>query len=191
MLSRVGLHLSHRFTTRQVISRVFALVLALHMPKLVLATGAAHKRNTCPHPIDHCMREIVHKFRSTGFIGVEIKHLERGGVLITNVLAGTPAEKAGIHPGDKLLALNGFPFRKNSPQVARVLKPGNEVTCTVKRNGTNQDLKLTLGPMPASMLATYIGEHMMTHVETSTKANLANTLKVSKKSPIKKFRSAP
>jgi len=41
------------------------------------------------------------------------------------------------------------------------------ITWTVKRAGYNKDLQVTLGRMPADMLARHIGEHMMMHAATA------------------------
>ena len=47
--------------------------------------------------------------------------------------------------------------------------PGATVTCTIKRNGVDKRFKIKLVPMPADLLAKYIGEHMMEHSQDNTK----------------------
>lgn len=110
---------------------------------------------------------MVTELKSTGFIGVELdKPGDKGEMVVTKVVPGAPAEKAGIQKGDVLVALNGIPFSKdNWKKMAEVKKPGREVTCTVKRGTTNKNIKLTLVPMPADLMAKYIGEHMMKHAK--------------------------
>ncbi len=68
--------------------------------------------------------------------------LARAGVVIANMYLGSPAQQAGLKPGDLLLELGGTPVR--SAEGARVQiarrKPGTRLTVQVLR-GTN---KLTL-----------------------------------------------
>ena len=68
--------------------------------------------------------------------------LAHGGVVIANMYVGSPAQKAGLKPGDLLLALGGAPVR--SAENARVeiarQKPGSTLAVRVQR-GTK---KLTL-----------------------------------------------
>ena len=42
-------------------------------------------------------------------------------------------------------------------------KPGQSVTYTVKREGVDREITLTLAPMPADVMARWIGEHMKEH----------------------------
>ena len=53
----------------------------------------------------------------------------------------------------------------NWDAINKVKLPGKEVTCTIKRNGANREFTLTLVPMPADLMAKYIGEHMMEHAK--------------------------
>ncbi len=61
--------------------------------------------------------------------------LEHGGVVIVNLFVGSPAQKAGLKPGDLLLGLDGKPVR--SAEGARVtiarLKPGSALAVRVLR----------------------------------------------------------
>ncbi len=41
--------------------------------------------------------------------------------------------------------------------------PGQEVIYTVKRNGYDKEISLTLAPMPADVMAQWIGKHMIEH----------------------------
>ena len=139
-------------------------VLALALLTPLTAYGGDHKK--CTLKVDDCLNAMVTKLKSTGFIGVELEESKKGALVITKIVPGAPAEKAGIQVGDELMALNGIPFSKESHhKMEKVKKPGKEVTCTIKRNGANKDIRLTLVPMPADLMAKYIGEHMMSHAK--------------------------
>jgi C-terminal processing protease CtpA/Prc len=143
---------------------IVTLSLALWMPLSVLA-GGHHKGEKCDKPIQECLNSMIAELKSTGFIGVEIDtDKETGTFKVTKIIEGTPAEKAGIQVGDVLFAIDGIKFtKKNHEAIRKVKKPGKQVTCTIKRDGANRELKMTLVPMPADLMAKYIGEHMMLH----------------------------
>ena len=48
------------------------------------------------------------------------------------------------------------------------MTPGKTVTYTVVRNGSEKDLKVELGSIPETVMAQWIGQHMLTaHVDPS------------------------
>ena len=69
------------------------------------------------------------------------------GVVVYQVQAGSGAARAGLKQGDIITALNGTPV--TDPNTFRNLiantSPGAEVTLTVKRDGTEQQVRATLG----------------------------------------------
>jgi len=69
------------------------------------------------------------------------------GVVVYNVLSGSGADRAGLRKGDVITALNGK--QVDDPNSFRNLiastAPGTEVTLTVKRNGSEQQVRATLG----------------------------------------------
>ncbi len=69
------------------------------------------------------------------------------GIYVTDVTAGSGAEKAGIRPGDIIVALAGKKIEtvKDLDIVKEAYKPGDTVTVTVVRDGKRLDLKLTFG----------------------------------------------
>ena len=143
------------------------LSLALLMPLPVFAGGHCKGKDCkkCEKPVQDCLNSMVTELKSTGFIGVEIDtDKETGTYKVKKVIEGTPAEKAGIQHGDVLFAIDGIQFtKKNHEAISKVKKPGKQVTCTIKRNGAKREIKMTLVPMPADLMAKYIGEHMMEH----------------------------
>jgi 2-alkenal reductase len=82
------------------------------------------------------------------------------GVLVTPpsgssqaaVVAGSPAEAAGVKDGDLITAVNDQRIDGNHSldDVMTQFAPGDELTLTVLRNGQPVDLTVTLGTRPAS-----------------------------------------
>lgn len=136
------------------------LVLA---PAAVLA-GDEHK---CTAPVQDCLNEMVSKLKQTGFIGVDLDDSKGPDhLVVTEVFPGTAAEQAGIKKGDILVGLDGITFTKeNGAKMAKIKVPGKKVTCTIKREGKKIELPVTLTPMPADLMAKYIGDHMMSHAK--------------------------
>jgi serine protease Do len=67
------------------------------------------------------------------------------GVTITDVVAGKPAEKAGLQIGDTITAVNGKPVKTGDElvNIISAVKPGNKVEITYLRNG--QEKKASVG----------------------------------------------
>jgi serine protease Do len=77
----------------------------------------------------------------------ELKLKEDYGVEITRVEENSPAEKAGIKPGDVVLEYNGQRVEgmQQFGRMVRETPPGREVKLTVSRNGAAQTLSAVLG----------------------------------------------
>jgi carboxyl-terminal processing protease len=66
---------------------------------------------------------------------------------IVSPIEGSPADKAGLHPGDKVIAIDGEDMKGVAPEQARlkVLGPeGTTVTLTVVRDGEPEPLKFVI-----------------------------------------------
>ncbi len=84
-----------------------------------------------------------------------------GAVLVTSgrqkaVLAGSPAEKAGLKPDDKILAIDREPINKHSLSLLlQKYRPNNTVELAVERRGQEIKLNVVLGEIiGSSWLAT-------------------------------------
>lgn len=94
-----------------------------------------------------------------GYLGVQTQSLtpelaesfglskDLHGMVVTEVSAGSPAEKAGLKHGDVLLAFNGRPvssFDDLRLSIAQ-MSPGSTVKIQISRNGKERMLEATLG----------------------------------------------
>ncbi len=76
---------------------------------------------------------------------------DKVGALVKGVTPGSPAEKAGIKPGDVLRSIGGKSIHSDKEVVANVegRKPGAEVQVEILRNNSvKQTLKLKIGDRP-------------------------------------------
>jgi putative serine protease PepD len=85
------------------------------------------------------------------YLGVEVSTIVGGGVLVQSVQRGGPADRAGIRPGDVIVALAGRPT-PTSEELALVLatlKPGQSVSLQVVRpSGRQATVTVKLGTAP-------------------------------------------
>jgi len=85
------------------------------------------------------------------YLGVRIQSVS-GGARITQVVAGSPAAKAGLKVGDVITAFDGKTTTSADDLTAAVTgaKSGDTVTVTVKRGGTTKHVSVQLGVQPTS-----------------------------------------
>ena len=129
----------------------------------------------CTMPLQDCLDRMSASLKTTGWVGIEYDNsiVSGGGYRILKVIEASPAGKAGLRSGDILYAMNGVRIAEdNFPALAKAReewKPGQSVTYTIKREGVDREITLTLAPMPADVMARWIGEHMKMH-ETAERA---------------------
>ena len=145
-----------------VISAVMIMVMA--------APAMAGEVSKCTASTQDCLNHMVKNLKGRGWVGIEMD--DRGGIdkmVITKVIEGSPAEKAGFKVGDTLAAVNGIAFaednQKQLKDIQYSMKPGADFTYTVFRKGSKVDLEVELSQLPESVMAQWIGSHMMDHAE--------------------------
>jgi serine protease DegQ len=108
------------------------------------------------------MEQIIQKGSVTrGWIGVGVQDITTElaqsfklsaarGVLITQVERGSPADKAGMKPGDILLAVNDRPVADTTTMLNLIasLQPGQQAVVRLSRNQADTDLTVTIGRRP-------------------------------------------
>jgi hypothetical protein len=131
--------------------------------------GSGTKR--CNRSVRECVEYMSKMLKATGWVGVELTVDEATGIYtIEKVIAGSPAEEADIKRGDVLRNINGLPMAEFHRKILSNwgkanYKPGQSVTYMIERGGHDRRLEITLAPMPAEILARYIGQHLLEHAE--------------------------
>ncbi len=148
-----------------------ALVAVALVAALPVLAGGDHKK--CTYSTQECLDHMAAKMKTSGWVGVELDFDEATGVpTVTKVIPGSPAQAAGIMPGDVLVALNGTRIGSGHGEPLKKARedwePGQAVTYTIKRDGQDRQVDLTLAPMPADVMAAWIGNHMLEHVSVAT-----------------------
>jgi S1-C subfamily serine protease len=91
---------------------------------------------------------------SHAFLGISSADGD-GGVVVESVGSGSAAEKAGLQPGDVIVAFDGQEVDATDDLVSalRGKSPGDTVEIQVDRNGERLDLTVTLGERPTEPAA--------------------------------------
>lgn len=73
------------------------------------------------------------------------------GVLVADVVKGSPAEEAGIQPGDVIVSVDDTPVGNTDELQTEIMyrRPGDVVQIGILRNGDRITLPVTLGERPA------------------------------------------
>ncbi|MBK5103554.1 MAG: Do family serine endopeptidase [Burkholderiales bacterium] len=97
-----------------------------------------------------------------GWVGVELQEITQeladsfklattAGVLVAGVQRGSPADRAGVRPGDIVVTVDGRPVL--DPDSMRnlivALKPGKQTKLRLKRGDKDIDLQVSVGKRPA------------------------------------------
>ena len=117
------------------------------------------------------VRNVVAQIQETGvvergWLGVSIQDVDRNladsfgldrprGALIAQVGKDSPAEQAGLEPGDVILAFAGEALETSAdlPHVVGLIAPGTKVVAVIFREGREQDLTVEVGGLGADEVA--------------------------------------
>lgn len=104
----------------------------------------------------------MHQGTDTGFLGIYMASLTPGiknqigyngssGVAVQQVFSGSPADKAGIQPGDVILQADGKDYDsiKDLHNYIASKKPGDEIRLNVWSQGMKKFVAIKLGETPA------------------------------------------
>ena len=89
--------------------------------------------------------------KPTGFIGVQIKPADSGGIEVVEAIGGGPADKAGVKAGDVIKKVGDKEVADVEAFVEQVrkAKPGDKLKLKVTRDGKDMDVTITVGKRPS------------------------------------------
>ena len=93
-----------------------------------------------------------HSAKSAAWAGAWLERTSSGTVTVAEVAKGSPASKAGLKPGDVVLAVNGYDLSDSQARATCASKAnctvGSTVNYTVMRGTSTKHIKLKLEKMP-------------------------------------------
>jgi serine protease Do len=109
---------------------------------------------------------LAHGKVTRGFLGVTVQDVNQGladsfgmkrpeGALVSDVTAGSPAQKAGLQAGDVIVQVGNEPVTTSTElpaQIAR-MQPGSHATLKVLRKGDVRSIDVTLAAVPTDRVA--------------------------------------
>jgi serine protease Do len=112
---------------------------------------------------DQVTHQLIAKGKVTrGYIGATIESLSddladswglagRKGAQVTELVPGGPAQRAGLQPGDVVVAVNGVPVKSNTEMTREVAKSqaGDVIHLDVFRAGKERTVDVTSGTRPS------------------------------------------
>jgi len=105
----------------------------------------------------NAVKTIVDQIIATGkvdrpYLGIQLAPTQDGSEVVQQVETDSPAAKGGLEAGDIIKAVDGQNTVDDNPFINQVLfnhKPGDKITVTVDRDGSEQKVDITLGERPA------------------------------------------
>ena len=128
----------------------------------VAVPALAGKGEKCTADAQTCLNHFS-SYKEKGWHGLKYEANDKGDLVVKSVVAGSPAEKSRFQVGDILVSLNGA--KMSDKEAVKKAKgewmPGSLVTYSVLRGGTEQQVVVTLAPMPEEAYAEMVGQHMI------------------------------
>ncbi|MEM9596845.1 MAG: PDZ domain-containing protein [Acidobacteriota bacterium] len=142
---------------------------------LALSTGpVAMAGEPCDFSCSPCVVEMVENLKERGWVGIQIDKNEKGTWAIAHVVPKSPAFRAGIQPGDVLVAVDGVPYKKGNwnklEKAYAGMRPGRTVTYTVKRDGQRRAIGVELTAIPKRVMAQWLGQFLLENYHASKDA---------------------
>lgn len=121
--------------------------------------------------------------RGPGWIGISYGHdlrtgprgIEAAVPVVTGVIPGSPAHRAGVQAGDTILGVDGNPGTPRTlAGLAGRLRPGEPVVLTLRREGREEEVRLVAAARPALPAVPPLPPHVAIHLDSVRRALLRN-----------------
>jgi len=111
----------------------------------------------------------------SAFLALPVSTIASNGLMVRGVVANSPAEEAGIEPGDIILEVDGQPVRRQGDiqDIVNSVEEGAEISLSVLRNGQEEERTLKPELDPESQLlkiGVWLWWNMVSQVEEGSPA---------------------
>ena len=149
----------HRFS-RLAVAGLFAAAASLYAddPKCKVAAR-------------ECDQQIRSMLSGRRYHGATVEQKGRPGLIVKSVIEKSPAWKAGLRPGDRLIAVNGKSLIQASErefkQIVAEARVTGKLGIIISRGGAYSRVDIRLEPYTKEQMDKIIAGHLATH-DTST-----------------------
>lgn len=143
------------------ISRVPIFALAL----VLTASGsqAAETKNKCSASAQECERAIRQMLSGRRYLGAQLMELNPG-LAVKAVVEDGPAFRAGLRPGDRLMAVNGDTTRdasiKDFKNILTLAKETGVLWIIVQRRGILKHIEVRMEPYTKAQIDKIVAQHL-------------------------------
>lgn len=140
------------------------LVMSAVVVSLAAAALAGDDAKKCTTPPDECARQIRSMLNGRQYLGVLVSD-ESGGLVVMSVVPESPAERADIKVGDRLVAVNGHRTVeariKDFKQILdEVGKTHRHVWMLVQRRGAFKKIDAMMEPYSKAQIERIVAQHL-------------------------------
>lgn len=143
---------------------------------LLAATGVyAQEAKKCTVPPKECERQIRAMLTGKRYLGVQIEEVSPG-LVIKVVVPDSPAERADLRAGDRLIAVNGhYTTTATIRDFKKIMEDARgTLFIIVQRHGMYKKIDARLGPYSEAQIEKIIAQHLA-QSHTATAAATPNT----------------
>ncbi|HEX7705030.1 MAG TPA: PDZ domain-containing protein [Thermoanaerobaculia bacterium] len=139
------------------ISRIFIVA-------VIAAATLSAEEPKCSAAARECDHQIRQMLRGRRFLGVTVE--ERApGLMIKAVVANSPAERAGLRAGDRLIAINGKSLTQASTrdfkQTVAEARDTGRLWMIISRGGVYAKVETRLEPYTKEQIARIVAAHLL------------------------------
>lgn len=143
---------------------------------LFLAIGsqlAAGQEGQCTMKRKECETRIREILSGRKYLGVHIEEM-KGSLFIKSIVPDSPASRAGLRAGDRVLLLNGYDLSDSTVQrfkeVLSSARDSGRLSMIVAREGRRQRVEAKLMEMSRGQIDKIVASHLKeAHSESSAK----------------------
>ncbi len=140
-----------------------ALILAATLFLAAIPAIAGEELPRCPSTSRECEQKIREMMTGKKYLGVIFYDTEKG-ILIKAVVADSPAEAAGLRPGDLVVKVNGQNCADGNVKLFKKLvdkaREKGVLAIRVKRNGSYVDTQARLTQITEQQIERVVAAHM-------------------------------
>lgn len=138
-------------------------VVAVAIASLLAVAGLADEKKKCTTPPAECERIIRQMLSGRRYLGVQIVELNPG-IAIKSVVEDGPAERADLHPGDRLMAVNGKPTKdatiNDFKQILTEASKTGRLWMIVQRHGILKAIEARMEPYSNAQIDKIVAQHL-------------------------------